>query len=701
MTGSPDVSSLVALFEPKSVVVIGASDNPNRTPGIPLRYLRERYSGHLHVLDPRRSHVQGRATCPSLADIPVRPDCALILRPAEAAVEAAAACAEAGVPAAVIVGAGFKEVGPRGAELESQLSALSRGSGMRILGPNTVGLMNPSIGFFATFSVVPEQSDIRPGRTSFITGSGGMAAAILPRAASEGILYRYVGHTGNECDVTLSEVLQFCVEDPTTAQIHVYVEGVRDVPALAHAFARAQELQKTIVVLKAGKSDVGRRAVMSHTGAIAGANDGFEALARRHGAIVVSTPDELIETGKLLNRGALLCGRRLAVLTGSGGAGVVQADHAERRGMELPPPSPVLREAVKRLMPPFGSAGNPFDTTPAIYAAPENTGSIIRLLASSGEYDAVTVMLSGKEEIAFQLVDSVADAAAAHPDIPITVNWESVPNSVIRRSIESGLPTYTSVTAGIEALSICVPSGLVVEPQKAGAESLGHGRVLEIGGDLQEWLADHDIAIATSHFVSDPIDIDVRSQGGPWVAKLEARPGFLHRSDHDGVRLGLTSVSQLRAAVAELLALGRALFPNPRVEVQEFVKGDIELLLSLRRDPEYGWLLTIGAGGYMAEILAETQTVLAPCTAREVRAAVGRLFGGRLVSHPRGVGEEGLESLADLATNLSRCVGTIAPDVGEVELNPVIVNRTATAVDWIATPSPVGQRSGMGEGNAP
>lgn len=679
---------LSKLLNPQSVAVIGASTNPSKISGIPLTYLRDRFSGSVFVVNSQADHVQGVEAVNRVDELPAGLDAALILLPSKAAVEAAKACARLGFGAVIVIGGGFAESGnDDGVKLQEELTLLAQESGMRILGPNSVGVITPALGYYATFSATFQETGLANGGIALIGASGGMLGRVLPSALAQGLGFRYICHPGNECDIDLSELLMFCVESEEVSVVALYLEGLGDLDGYARAFARAQEMHKPVVALKGGKSRVGEQAVVSHTGAIAGSASGFEALARRYGVALASTADDFTGMCSILSGGKRPQGSRFAIVSPSGGAGVLQADLADSLGVDVPSPSAELRSELEAVLPDIGSADNPIDTTASIFQFPADLGKVVRMLAGSNEYDGATVMLGGLDELAKRLLDAVVEVASEFPMFPMAIIWEAVSEATYQQSVASGLPTFRSAASAFQALALTRLRPGSVDPHvlAAGPPVSPSGRKLRHPADAPAWLSAVGVPVVESQLVSDPAEVSLEGNPGAWVAKLAAERGLSHRSEHQGVRVGLSTAHDVDVAVRELLSIGRQVVgEGARVEIQPHIYGELELLVSIRRDPVYGWLLTIGSGGYMAEIVAETATVLAPSFPEEVRAALQGLFRGRLTGHPRGLRGDRLDEVISICTALASAVHLIGDGINEIELNPLIVGRDQIAVvDWL------------------
>ena len=326
-------ASFNSLLRPSSVAIIGASDDPTRIGGRPLRYLKEAgFAGNIYPINPKYDKVQGLSAYPNIRDVPAAVEFALIAVPAAVAVQAIEDCAAHGVKAAVIFSSGFAEIGADGIAMQQQLSKIARQSGMRIVGPNCLGVFNPHANFFITFTATLERGFPEPGRLSIISQSGAYGSHVYMLARKRNLKINYWITTGNECDVHVAECLQWLATDPDTDVIAVYAEGIRNGAVLLDAFTRARANHKPVIFMKVGRTEVGAQAAASHTASLAGSDAIFDAVCRQYGVHRANTTEELLDVAYACGRGIYPTGKRLGLITISGGVGVQMADTASAYG---------------------------------------------------------------------------------------------------------------------------------------------------------------------------------------------------------------------------------------------------------------------------------------------------------------------------------------------------------------------------------
>jgi acyl-CoA synthetase (NDP forming) len=677
-----------------SVAVVGASDDPEQLGGRAFRYLRDRFSGAVHPVNPRRERVQGAAAFPTLADAPPV-DLAVLAVPEARVAGAVADCAAAGVPWAVVFASGYADAGADGARRQEALVALADASGVRLVGPNTMGVVNFHTGLFATFASRLAEAVPRRGGLAVVSQSGAMGSAIMSDLAASEVPCGWFAHTGNEAEVTAADVLAAYAAEPEVRAIAAYLETVRDPHGLREALAAAAGRDLPVVVLKAGTTAAGAAAAASHTGALLGDDGALDAVLDAYGVLRVRSPGELVDVLRCLCLARRPRGRRVAVVTVTGGGGVLQADAASAGGLELPPAGPDLRARLGAILPAYASTANPFDLTGAPIADPVMLRDSLAAIDAGAGYDVVSLNFAAGERSASAFVDATAELAS-RSRATVVATWQGVDPATRRALASRGVPTFADPVRAMGAVSaVCRWAARTGEargdlPPPAGGGTgdapPGPEAVPTDAAPLGRWLAAHGVPVVPTVLVASPDEAPAafrEAGGGPVVAKLVA-PGLSHRSDVGGVRLGIRTAGELVAAVEELLALARpAGAAGVRVQVQPQERGGHEVLLGLRRDPRYGWMLALGFGGVLAEVVAEVRVLPAPAGEAACRRAVASLFTGRWVRHPRGLGTDGAHAVARLASHLS----SLAPamDCTELELNPVIVRGPrAVAVDWMA-----------------
>jgi len=429
---------LQALLKPRSIAILGASDDLNKLNGRPLKFLiRAGYKGRIYPINPKYAEIAGIKCYPDLDSVPDAIDLAIVGVPARAVLESVRALGKKRVPAAVVFASGFGEMGAEGARLEQELVAAAHAAGVRVLGPNGLGLINAFEGVLATFSQYGN-GETPAGPIGFVTQSGALGTAIAALARGRGLGLGYFVNTGNEADVTFVDAMGAVLDDPRIKVGTGYIEGLKDGEGFCQLARRAVEIGKPLVVAKVGRTRAGARAAASHTGSLAGEDIVFDAVVRQFGVIRARNESQMLDFADLLSTTPLPDGRGVAIVTQSGGAGVMMADRAEELGLDVPVLGEQIREALKNVLPAFGALSNPVDVTAQFIAEPMILKESVRIVLEDPKV-AVAV-------IWFQLMTEFVDSLVAiFTDIkktvkkPFVVSWVAGPEKGVKALRDLGI----------------------------------------------------------------------------------------------------------------------------------------------------------------------------------------------------------------------------------------------------------------------
>jgi acetyltransferase len=691
-------ASLAAFFDPASVAVVGASRDPGKVGGSVLANLRAAgFGGRVIPVNPRASVVQGLPAAPSVRAIDGSVDLAVVAVPAPDVLAALQACAAKGVGGAVVISAGFRESGDEGGAREAELRRWLRGQRLRVLGPNCLGWIRPGRRLNLTFA--PGMP--RAGSVAFISHSGALAVAILDWARDRHMGFSLFASLGNQADLTETDILRAVVGDPETRVIVAYLEGVEDGRRFFEAL-RAACAAKPVVVLKAGRSPEGARAIASHTGALAGSDQAFEAAVRQAGAIRARTIEELFDLAHALESQPAPRGRRLLVVTNGGGLGIVATDAAREAGLDVVLLPDAVQRDLRGVLPATASVGNPVDLVGDADA--RRFANALQVLGGAPVTDAALVLLTAQAATDSATVARAIIGATRGWAVPVAAAFVGGPRVAPGAALleESGVPCYpfperaVGALAGMAALagrrpgaSACAGTG---PPAAAEAivEALRARPAALLGlGELAPLLAAYGIAATPIRFAATAEEAAraAAELGVPVAVKLVS-PEIAHKTDVGGVRLGLTGPEAVAAATADMLARVRAARPGARIEgvlIQPMVTGGRELLLGAVRDPQFGPLIVVGFGGIYVEILKDTAARLAPVTEAEARAMLDELRMAPALRGARGQAPVDLGALAATVQRFSHLVADLSA-LREIELNPLMAGPAGTiAVDARAT----------------
>lgn len=671
-----------AVLEARSVAIVGASADPGKIAGRPLAYMLSRgFAGTLFPVNPTRDQVQGLKSYPSLSAIGEPVDLAIVGTPAAMVEEVVREGMAAGVKAFVVFSSGFSESGEEGAALQRRLGELARSQGVTILGPNCLGVANSATGLIASFTTALEETPIERGGFAFVSQSGALGAYWMDICLRSGLGFSKWITTGNECDMDAAAAIAYLADDADTRVIGLYVEDIRDSEAFRRALLRAAAAGKPVIAIKAGRSRAGAAAAASHTGALAGDDVLYDACLRQHGALRVDSLGQMMDVARLFLFDSVPRGKRLAVMSVSGGAGVLIADEAERWGLELPALAPQTADALAPVLPSFVKAANPLDLTGNVVQDTPSISRALEAVASDPGNDAIVLFVGLMHSIATAFTDAIAHARQ-RTRRPIIVIWIGVKETSAAVLEQAGIPVFRDIPPAVAALGAAVRLNALREAALAmPAPPEGRSPTASAGKTafMAEWagkalLRDMGIeGIPASVLVGeDPPDSLPRPLRYPVVAKLQASD-VLHKSDIGGVVLGIADDESLRAALRRLGLIAR----DRRIEdwsilIEAMQPFDHELLLGLRRDPKFGPTLTLGRGGVEVELDPDVASRLLPLDPVGIQEMIEGLRSARLLRGFRGRAAVDVPALARQVARL--CDAFLArPDLAEIEINPLAV----------------------------
>ncbi|ONG44677.1 6-carboxyhexanoate--CoA ligase [Pseudoroseomonas deserti] len=672
------MSPLAALLRPRSVAVIGASADATKMTGRPVGYLQKHgFSGEIWPVNPRAETIGGLACYPEVAALPGAPDAAIVLLGAERAEAAVRDLAARGCRAAIVLASGYGEADAAGAARQQAL--LQAAGGMRLLGPNTIGLVNLTDGIMLSASGALEAGGLARGRISVVSQSGGILGSLLSRAADRGIGFAKLVSTGNEADIDSSEMIAHLAEDAATEVIAVYMEGLRRPALFRQAARRAAALGKPVVVYKVGRSDSGARAASSHTGALAGADRVYDALFRQDGVIRAESFNDLLDIPAALAARRRMRGNRVAILTSTGGAGTLLADNCGLAGIEVPPAAAATAQRLAGLLgePAEAVARNPVDVTLA-GLRPELLRGAIDALLDSPDHDATVVVIGSSALATPDLAAGAILDCQARSDKPVLAYVSPHAPHLLRRLNEQGIPAFATPESCAAVLRALQPAALSALPAPR-AEDPGLLAGFPAGAlneaESKTIFARFGVAAARERVAADAAAAAAaaRDLGGEVVLKLLSR-AIAHKSELGGVRVGLAPQEVPEACAAMLRRLQAAGAPAPEgFLVQERIRGGVEMILGFHRDPQLGPVILLGSGGVAAELFQDTALRLLPITRDDAEAMVGTLRAARLLRGYRGAPPADVPALVEAILAFAAMAEAAGPRLLEAEINPLFV----------------------------
>ena len=708
--------SVGRLLEPRSIAVIGAGQKRGGIGHEVFRnLLHSEFNGPVYPVNPKAAHVGGVRAYPSVLDIPDDIDLAVICVPAAIAPEVVRQCAEKHAGGLVMITAGFAEAGAEGAEVERDLVRLAHRHGMRIVGPNCMGVVNtrPGVSMNATFAPVAPL----PGSVALCSQSGALGIAALERSARLGLGISTFVSVGNKADVSGNDLLQYWEDDADTNVILLYLESFGN-PGKFNRIARRVSSRKPIVAMKSGRSQAGSRGASSHTAALASPDLAVDALFRQTGVVRVDTMEELFDTAAVLAHQPLPAGRRVAIVGNSGGPGVLAADACESAGLEVPELSAATQEALRGCLPAAAGVRNPVDMMAAADA--RTYQQALRILLADPDVDAVIVVYTPTLVTRLEDVAEGIAAVAAEPWVkPVVANLvstEVIPEVLRGRRSTSGearggqpVPSFAYPETAARALARAArygewrlrPPGQVPRLERIDIRA-GRQLVEQALADRPEggWL-DLPLAgrllVAFGIPVAPLVAVDSAAAAAQAATRLAVPVALkagavLHKTDVGGVRLNLASPEAAAAAFSEMAAgLGDQM---EGAVLQPMVQPGVETIAGVVQDPAFGALVVFGLGGIATELVGDRTLAVAPLTDRDAADCVRALRSSPLFFGYRGAPPVDVGALEDLLLRLS-VLGEQLPEVREMDLNPVITTPAGVVgVDWRIRLAPVERHPG-------
>ncbi|MDH3287229.1 MAG: acetate--CoA ligase family protein [Betaproteobacteria bacterium] len=691
-------SDLSRFLAPRGVAVVGVSNEPSRIGGQALKLLTDfGYAGRIYPVNPKYREVKGITCYPDVAAVPQPCDVALIALSAQHVTTAIEQCGKAGIPYALVLAGGFSEVGAEGATLQAQLAAAANHAGVRVVGPNCLGLMNlkdhARIGFGGTMQL----KTLKPGPLAMVTQSGGFGFGVVAMACHFGLGFNYVVSTGNEVDLTALDWMADLVERPDVEIVVAFIEGIKNGRQLRQIGQRAIELGKPILVWKVGNTDIGRQAATSHTARMTAGYELFRAAFRQGGFIEIRDVDDLIDIAKAFRVGKLPAGNRVAVLTLSGGAGVLLADRCIEHGLQLPALTDATAARLREVLVSFASASNPIDATAHGYN--DNFASYaqaIREVLADPNIDQVVARVprgSSARPWSEGLVAALRDTRK-----PLILNWPTAPddNGDVREYLEqNNVPCILAPGRAVRALAALSEfaqkrrdferAGARAAPRTVPRQALnlpaGVGTIGEYRAKAA--LKRYGIPVVEELLLSPPEveALTVLPLTFPVAVKIES-PDLPHKTEAGAVRLNVPDLAALKQAAREIVAAVTSHHPEARIEgvlVQEMASG-LEVIVGAVNDPYFGPTVAFGLGGILTELLHDVTHRFAPFDAETARGMIDEIKGAALLRGYRGKPALDVAALADALARVSLMIADHADRIAEIDINPLFVREAGKGV---------------------
>jgi len=690
------ISQLEPLFNPSSIAVIGASQNPDKPGGRPINALLDKgYRGRIYPVNPARQTINGIKCYPSILEVPDQVDLAIVSVAAEQVYHTLEECIAKGVQAAVIFSSGFAEMGPEGREEQKRITHLARKSGLRMLGPNCLGLVNTLNGVMASFAFIVDLPELpeKDRVLGFVTQSGYFGSIIYASALDKGVGFNYFISVGNEADLEFADLLDYMVHDPYTKLMGGYLEGAKDGGKLRRVAEEALEKEKPILVMKVGRTSAGSRAAASHTGSLAGSDLVYDAFFRQTGILRIDDYTDLIAFTPLFLSGRLPRGRNTAIIATSGGAGVTMSDLCESLGLNVIPLREETREKMDRVLPSYASSKNPVDLTAAFMTRPELVVDCLKAVCADPEVDIVICsvhFLSTPPDD--PIIKEIIEVCKGTDKLVLMNPFVFPGTGMDPGSLEiarAGIPTNPDTRNTIRALSFLAlysenlvrRRGPEYRVRPAGSTRPDLDGLIRPGQSLSESeakavLTRYGVPVTREALAATPDQAVARAReiGYPVVLKVDS-PDILHKTEAGALKLNLNNDQEVRAAFGEILGNARSYKPGARINgvlVQEMLPGGTEVIVGVTRDPVFGPVVMFGLGGIFVEVLKDVSFRVAPVSPGDAREMIEEIKGSAVLRGVRGKPAVDVEAIVDVILKVSDLVTDYRDSIEELDINPLV-----------------------------
>jgi acyl-CoA synthetase (NDP forming) len=684
------MDALRKLLRPRSVAIVGASADEGKLTGRPLLYLEKYgFTGAIYPVNPRYETI-GKHRCYSeIAALPESPDVAIVLIGGARVIDAVRQLAAIDAGAAIVLASGFGESGPEGRARQEELR---RAAGtMRLLGPNTIGVVNISEQIVLSASNALVSDEIIAGNIALVSQSGGILGSLLSRAQAAGIGFSKLIATGNECDLEVADFIDNLVDDPATKVIALYLEGLRKPKAFQAAVVRAHAAGKPVVAFKVGRSESGAQSAVSHTGALAGSDAAYDALFKQFGVIRAERYSDLLDIPMMLSRGLTLKGRRLAIITSTGGSASLLADAAGMAGFDTPAPDEPTAAKLKALAIEGATLDrNPIDVTLAGVKS-DTFRTILDAVVASPSYDAVAVVLGSSALREPETAGAPLRECAARTAKPVVGFVSPDAPQLVRTLNLAGVPAFSAPENCAAALAALYRFGEMTLPDHASgtATAAVHDDVYRLlrsaalnEAESKQLFAEFGVPTVREIVVKTPDEAEAAAKtfAGNVVVKVLSRD-VLHKSEAGGVavNVALENVAPVCSQLAERFFTATKIKPEGFL-VQELVTNGVELILGFHNDAQLGPVILLGMGGVAAELFRDTSLRLAPISRSDALAMINELKASALLNGYRGRPIADIEALIGAMLAFSNMIVALGGKLQEAEINPLFVRPQGQGV---------------------
>ena len=690
-----DYPDLEPLFRPKSIAIIGASDDITKPSGLPLKYaLDHGYKGKLFPVNPKRETVQGLKAYPSIGAIPEEVDACVIVIPAEAVVQAIKECADKRVKAVIIAVSGFAELNEEGKKRQDEIEAIAQKSGMRICGPNTNGLLNVHEGISLGYSFAQEV--VFPGNLGYVSQSGALLSATAPRFANRGVGMSYFVGAGNQANLEVFDYVRYLIDTPNTDVIAVYVEGFKNPEKFNDVADLALDRGKPIIMLKVGRSELAAKAAKSHTGSLVGSDVVIDAICKQKGISRANDFDELIAISSVFTKCKLPKGNRVGVISSSGGAIALTADQAGSTIIFSDVSAKTKEEALK-VLPWYGELRSPFDIASAgarATAQPELAQAAVNFVLNDENVDILLAVITPMDRRGTEnYIRAVIEASkTAQKPIILFSPMAGLREGEAKIFTEGNIPMLTDGAECVKALDSLVSYSRALERHRQ-AKSIPEAKISvnieEIKNKLKtssKSLSEHE-SKELLQWYGIPVTKEMAATSSKEAAKIADKisypvalkidsPDILHKTEAGAIKLGLRDSKEVAKAYNEVIANSKKYNPNARIKgvlVQEMITDAREVIIGMSIDPQFGPTIMFGLGGVFVEVLKDVSFRVPPLHQSDAEDMIKEVKGYKILESFRGKPEADIKAIIDVLLNMSQMALDLGDTIAEIDINPLMV----------------------------
>ena len=698
------MTTLNQITTPKSIAIVGASDDKNRIGGRPLSHMIEqKFEGIVYPVNPNREKVQGLKTYPNLQDIPGDLDFVLIAVPAKFVVNVIEDAVKKNARTALIFSSGFSEIGGEGELYQQKIQEICNQSNLRVIGPNCLGLFNSDSRFYPTFTSTIDRATPIPGDISIASQSGAYGSHIYMVSHQRGLGIRYWITTGNEADLSVGEAIQLLAEDDNVHTIMAYVESVKNGTQFINALETARQEKKPVILMKVGRSDVGAAAANSHTASLAGEDAIYEEVIRAHGAYRVRSTEEMLDVAYATKPKIYPTGKNLGIVTISGGGGVLMADAASDVGLKVGAMPKEAQKELKEIVP-FASPMNPVDVTAQFFNDLAIVPKFTDLMLSQGGYDGIIgfwTSVAGSPRMSQPLLDALKQAMSNYSD-KIFINSMVASEDIVRHYEKEGFLSIEDPTRAVVSMAALMYFGEKfnekiekIELQSSLKINIPRRKLNEL--ECVEILEKFGINLNKGKLINNIQEIrslyeDIEDG---YVMKVVSKD-IQHKTEVGGIAINIKSLTEAETKYNEIIQNVKTKSPKALIDgvmISPMIKGGVETILGAKVDPVFGPVVMFGLGGIYTEVLKDISFAEAPLNQKLAKKMISRLKSAKMFEGARGL-KLNLDHLLDNIVKLSEFIYLYKDVVKEVEMNPLIIKEDMViGLDALIIPNEEGEKN--------